>query len=184
MPPRIPTVNVAPGCNYCGQVHEKMNHAGAPQPDLCNICQVCWLFCEHTPFCRWPEGEKSEPQPVIEQPKPAVEVPTTVPGITKTARIADLNLKDAFESWLASTQLVTTVPDTEMAWQEFETFVSEILTPVDKTKRYLLVEVGDDDEFKNLKFLKAEKLYINQLGDYVQVEGKKRVRLGKNVATM
>ena len=175
--PQIPTAEDGVGCLYCGQNHEYANPPGAAQPNLCHICHVCWQLCEHLPVCRWPEKTSTEA-------KPAIDIPTATPGLTKNARVADLNLKDAFESWIVSSQLFAEKIDPSAAWIEFETFVNEILTAVDKTKRYILMEVGEDEKISGFKFVDASNLFTNQMGEFVRVDGKKRVRLGKDVAVM
>lgn len=174
--PQIAEADVSTGCLQCGQAHEHANNVGAPQPNLCNVCQVCWLYCEHTAFCRWPAGKETVK---------ATTVSVQTAGVAKAVdSVASLNLKEAFESWLVSTQLfVENMVDPSAAWQEFEMFVNEILTPVDKTKRYVLMEVDPEENISGFKFIKGD-LYTNQGGEFVQVEGKKRVRLGKNIAIM
>lgn len=173
---KIPTADIVPGCNYCGSVHEHMNATGAIEPIICNHCHVCWALCEHTAFCRWQNVPKDES-------KPAIEVTTSAPGVTKVGTVTSLNLKDAFEAWFTSSELIKSDADPTEAWKELEAFVNEILTPVDKAKRYLLLEETETGDAK-VKFLKSDNLNVNQLGEYIQLEGRKRVRLGRNVAVM
>lgn len=164
-------MNTAPAitlCGYCGSRHDYVNPYKADEPILCKHCQTCFKYCQHTELCNWPD--------------PNIQTVKAVIPVNKASEVVTTNLKEAFESWFTSSELRTTT-DVEAAWKDFNLYASEILTPVDVNKKYLHLQ-WKDGKVKEIDLLDANKLHTNQTGEYVVVDGKKRVRIGKDVAVM
>lgn len=173
---QIPTADDAVGCSFCSQIHENMNTPNAAQPNLCHVCKVCWQLCEHTALCRWPSS-------VTESPKPAI---SESEGIKTNKTLAfNPDLKDAFESWFVTFELDKHIKKTcDEAWADFAIFANEVLTPVDASKRYIVMAIDGEGNIDSFKFTDTKTLFTDQNGDFVQVNNKIRVRLGKNVAVL
>ena len=154
-------------CEVCSSEHEYHG-------ETCPRCLMCYKLCVRLDEqCRWFDGGTQ--QNLIPSNKPAAD------GTIKASLPPFENLKGAFESWLASTELIATVyRSADELWKEFEAFATEVLTPVDSEKIYLQIEL-DGGKFKKLD---ATKLYRNQNNEYVLLEDKRRVRIGKEVAVM
>jgi hypothetical protein len=147
-------------CSICGGSHDE---AGV----VCTnpICSACKRYCVRGVGCKWEVEIASEPVLVAPQVMAAAEN-----AISHT-------LEEAFESWLASSELIKTNEQPGIIWKEFELFAKEKLSPVDPNKNYLQV-VSKGDKM-NLLDIDKEKLYRNQDGRYILLDGKKRIRIGK-----
>jgi hypothetical protein len=157
-----------PFCGFCGGRHEYMNGLQDLEPILCGFCHACWRYCQHNPQCSWPE-----------QPKQATEKQAV--NTQKVAEnLAIHTLREAFEAWYLSSGYEG---DVDGAWAEFEMFAKEQLTLVPQDARYLQIRF-DAGKVKEFELLDAANLYKNQDGSYVVVDGKKRRRIGKDVAVM
>jgi hypothetical protein len=151
-------------CLVCARTHSQVG-------ETCSnpICMgACKNLCVRGVGCHW--------APEV-QPKAVVDVPA--PAAVQLA--LDSSLKDAFEAWLASTEGLKVLLDPGILYQEFEEYAQERLVAVDQAKNYLqVVHKGDK---MSLQQLDKERLYRNQNGKYVLMEGKRRVRVG-SVAVM
>lgn len=169
--------STAIACNYCATIHPHINPTNG-DPMLCHVCSVCFANCEKTEFCRWPDKNNIS-EKVMEQP-------TRQGDVTAISNNVSKSLEEAFLSWFVSSTMIlgdTNEGNAASAWQEFQSFVQEILTPVDTKKRYLKMEI-ESGKVKGFDFVSADNLFTTQTGEYVQVNGKRRNRLGKDIAIM
>ena len=150
-------------CEWCGMLHDFIGKV-CQNPD----CNSCYQYCIRTENCTW----KNQPVAVVKS-APKVDVNFSI----------SQNLKEAFCSWLISTDLIEAKPDTEEAFKEFELYVRESLDPVDTDKTYLKIITGSDGK-GSFEILDASKLFKNQDGQYILVDGNKRTRIGRKVAVM
>lgn len=164
-------------CPACGGTHEDMG-------TLCsNVhCGLCFRLCIRESACTW----KDETRNYIAEKAADAELMKQANAPTVSSILENValnNLKEAFVCWYASTNDDVDDAVGEALWKEFELFAREILTPVDAGKQYLIVK-RDENNKPEIEFLDGSNLFKNQDGEYVQVQGKKRVRIGKNVAVM
>lgn len=162
--------NQAHFCEMCSSEHEYLGK-------VCSRCGMCYKTCIRVDEgCEWFTSSSQ-----------TNSIPSKIVGADGTVQPslpAYENLKGAFESWLVSSKFLnhndSDPVKMETVWKEFELFATEVLTPVDPERLYLQIDV-DSGKFKTLE---PRSLYRNQNGDYVLLQDKKRVRIGKSVAVM
>lgn len=160
-------LNQARYCKMCSSEHEYFG-------ELCPQCGLCFKLCVRADDkCKW-----------FDPPSYVTQIPLAEKHADGDEKVANLpiyeNLKGAFESWIASSDILGGLANPERLWIEFETFAKEVLTLVDSEKNYLQINA----ESGKFKILDAQKLYRNQDNEYVILEDKKRIRIGKTVAVM
>lgn len=167
-------LNQAHFCDMCSCEHEFTK-------ELCPRCGMCFKLCVRADEqCKW-----------FDPPTYTTPIPSSPDAADVIVQANELpayeSLKGAFESWLLSSgleqgheQSICTDEHVAFFWKDFETFAREVLTPVDSEKIYLQI----DSEHGIFKTLDAKKLYRNQDGDYVILEDKRRIRIGRLVAVM
>lgn len=146
-------------CFICASTHSDIG-ISCKNP----ICMApCFGTCLHVAECQWP----APPQPL----------PVEVPQAQQPQITIDSSLQEAFESWLASTEFVKTTSEPGILWTEFESFARERLVQVDQNKNYLQVVTKGDK--MSLLDLDKERLFRNQDGKYVLMDGKRRLKIAK-----
>jgi hypothetical protein len=173
---KAPTVNV--GCEACGAIHDF-------KQQICPQCKLCFAYCVRDVGCKWFVPRTPAEVKALENLNHSNVAPASEPAKVvevATALVANHNVKEAFECWVASSGNVTLKCSVDNAFEEFESFSREILHPIDVNKQYFkLDEVKGDIRFSRLE---TQNLRRNQNGEYVVVEGRKRTRIGKNVAVL
>lgn len=157
-------------CAFCGGTHELTN-------EVCKFCNLCWRLCIREADCRWKDETRNYEKEAAQSQQ--VDVNKVVESV------ALANAQEAFECWLASSDKIeiNQGETVEGLWKEFELFAREVLQPVDGKKQYLQI-ASEGGKVKSFDFLDAGLLFKNQDGDYIVVDGKKRVRIGKQVAVI